>query len=86
MSRKNPFRIIRIAAATVAGVVVAGFVGLALWAVMSESFAESGPAILWQVPLALIVVLVAVVAVAFVCSLITELWKKAERNWDRRGE
>lgn len=86
MRRKNPFRIIRIVAATLGSVALLGLFGFIAVGVIAMMIEESGPHILWQFPLALAVVIGIVTGIAFICSLIARLWRNAERNWDRKGK
>lgn len=84
MARKrNPFRIIRITAVVIGSVaLVAFFVWLAVAGIIIA--VGDDPHILWQMPLAIAVVFGVVFLIAFVCSVIANLWRKAENYWDRK--
>lgn len=84
MTRKNPFRIIRITAATVGTIALFVIFGFISWSGMSRGINKYGPEVLWQVPLVILIFVGIFALMSLICSVIANVWTKAERRWDRK--
>lgn len=84
MTRRNPFRIIRITAQAVGIVAALALVVFVAWVGIYKMLSEYGPHLLWQIPLTVVIFLVVFVAIGAGCSAIAEAWREAERNWGRK--
>jgi len=83
---KNPFRIIRIIAATIGGIALIGIFGFIFVGAIIMTLEDYGAEVLWQVPLTFAIFFGVMLGIGFICSVIAKLWKKAEQHWDQRRQ